>query len=306
MVNRAITNLTEKASPNEAWLSLVSTQDTVGLKVYSAPGPNSGTRPAVVEAVVEGLLAAGLPPKQIIIWDRQSTDLRLAGFFDLGRARAMRLAGRQQRLRWLDALRPLRLVMIAGAALAVGAVPLPALAVELSAPVAALYSTVSIYPPSAKSMTVCYGFVCRRREILEFTPADRSAPSQILSRGHASAAAERAAVQKAAIWFDRRMGPVIGTNKRVAKADFRYFDDKHNFDCWDTTRNTASLPLVLQQWGLLKYHVVGDPHYRGNALVLQAPHNTAVLVERATRIAWVVDMWPRGYLQPPDVMTVEK
>jgi len=39
---------------------------------------------------------------------------------------------------------------------------------------------------------------------------------------------------------------VIGTNKRVAKADFRYFDDKHNFDCWDTTRNTTSLLLVLQ------------------------------------------------------------
>jgi len=30
--------------------------------------------------------------------------------------------------------------------------------------------------------------------------------------------------------------------------------------------------------------VIGDPHYRGNALVLQTPHNTAVLVERATRI----------------------
>ena len=83
-------------------------------------------------------------------------------------------------------------------------------------------------------------------------------------------------------------------------------DDKHNFDCWDTTRNTTSLLLVLQQWGLLKYHVVGDPHYRGNALVLQTPHNTAVLVDRATRIEWVVDMWPRGYLQPPDVMTAEK
>jgi len=83
-------------------------------------------------------------------------------------------------------------------------------------------------------------------------------------------------------------------------------DDKHNFDCWDTTRNTTSLLLVLQQRGLLKYHMVGDPHYRGNALVLQTPHNTAVLVDRATRIEWVVDMWPRGYLQPPDVMTVEK
>ena len=107
----------------------------------------------------------------------------------------------------------------------------PASAVELSAPVAALYSTVSIFPPSAKSMTVCYGFVCRRREILDFTQGDRSALTQILSAGHGSAAAERAAVQKAVVWFDRRMGPVIGTDKRVAKADFRYFDDKHNYDC---------------------------------------------------------------------------
>ena len=196
---------------------------------------------------------------------------------------------------WLWAVAPLAL---AGAS--------PAFAIELSPPQAALYTTVSIYPPSAGSMTVCYGFVCRRREILDFTPADKAALTKILAAGRASAAAERAAVQKAVIWFDRRMGPVIGTSKRVAKADFRYFDDKHNYDCWDTTRNTTSLLLVMQEWGLFKYHVVGNPHYRGNALVLQTPHNTAVLVERATKVEWVVDMWPRGYAQPPDVMTVEK
>ena len=179
-------------------------------------------------------------------------------------------------------------------------------AVEMSSEIAALYSTVSVYPPSTKSMTVCYGFVCRRREILDFTLADRRALTQIMPAGKASAVAERAAVQKAVVWFDRRMGPIIGTDKRVAKADFRYFDDKHNYDCWDTTRNTTSLLLVLQEWRLLKYHVVGDPHYRGNTLVLQTPHNTAVLVDLATKVEWVVDLWPRGYLQPPDVMTVQK
>jgi hypothetical protein len=190
--------------------------------------------------------------------------------------------------------------------LALTAAPLPARAVELSAPITALYSSVSIFPPTAKSMTVCYGFVCRRREELDFTAGDRAALTQIMAAGHASAAAERAAAQKAVIWFDRRMGPILGTNKRVAKADIRAMDDRHNFDCWDTTRNTTSLLLVLQQWGLFKFHGVGDPHYRGNALMLQLPHNTAVLVERATRVEWVVDLWPRGYLQPPDVMTVEK
>jgi len=179
-------------------------------------------------------------------------------------------------------------------------------AVEMSAEVANLYSSVSIYPPSATSMTVCYGFVCRRREILDFTAGDRSALTQIMAAGRASAVAERAAVQKAVVWFDRRMGPILGTSKRVAKADFRYFDDKHNYDCWDTTRNTTSLLLVLREWGLLKHHAIGDPRYRGNTLVLQTPHNTAVLVDRATKVEWVVDLWPRGYLQPPDVMTVQK
>jgi hypothetical protein len=185
------------------------------------------------------------------------------------------------------------------------AAPVAAFALQLSEPQAALYTTVSIFPPSAARMTVCYGFVCRRREILEFTAADRKALAQIIGAGRASAVAERAAVQKAVIWFDRRMGPVLGTDKRVAKADIRALDDKHNYDCWDTTRNTTSLLLVLQEWGLFKYHVVGDPHYRGYT-VFQLPHNTAVLVERATKVEWVVDMWPRAYAEPPDVMTLAK
>jgi hypothetical protein len=83
MVTRGITNLTHKTSVADAWLSLVSTSDVVGIKVYSLPGLISGTRSSVVAAVVEGLLRAGLPPKNIIIWDKQATDLRLANYFDL-------------------------------------------------------------------------------------------------------------------------------------------------------------------------------------------------------------------------------
>jgi hypothetical protein len=130
--------------------------------------------------------------------------------------------------------------------------------------------------------------------------------TKILAAGKVSAVAERAAVQKAVIWFDRRLGPVIGTDKRIANADIRYFDDKHNFDCWDTTRNVTSLLLVLQEWGLLKHHTVGEPRYRGNALVLQTPHNTAVLQDRATRAEWAVDLWTRGYAQAPDVKPVDQ
>jgi hypothetical protein len=93
MVERGITALTGKPSTSDAWLSLVSTQDTVGIKVFSEPGPNSGTRPAVVAAVISQLLAAGLPPQQIVIWDKHQTDLRLAGYFDLAHRFGVRVAG---------------------------------------------------------------------------------------------------------------------------------------------------------------------------------------------------------------------
>src|SRR5262249_47685335 len=93
MVEIGITNLTHQASLAAAWQSLCQPKDVVGIKVYSAPGPDSGTRPAVVAAIVEGLLEAGLPPTNIIVWDRQRADLRRAGFTDLSERYGIRLEG---------------------------------------------------------------------------------------------------------------------------------------------------------------------------------------------------------------------
>jgi hypothetical protein len=93
MVDRGLTHFTGKPTVVAAWLSLVSTQDVVGIKVYSTAGPINGTRPAVVAAVIHELLNAGLPPEHIIIWDRNSGDLRAAGFFKLAAQLGVRAAG---------------------------------------------------------------------------------------------------------------------------------------------------------------------------------------------------------------------
>jgi hypothetical protein len=93
MVRRGILQWTGKPDVRAAWLSVVSPKDVVGLKVYSGPGANSGTRPAVVEAVVQGLLQAGLPSSNIVVWDKRLVDLRLAGYSDLANRYHIRLAG---------------------------------------------------------------------------------------------------------------------------------------------------------------------------------------------------------------------
>ena len=76
-----------------AWRSLVTTNDTVGIKVFSEPGKLSGTRPAVVKAAIHGLLAAGIPASQIVIWDRRTDELRAAGFFRLAEELGVSVAG---------------------------------------------------------------------------------------------------------------------------------------------------------------------------------------------------------------------
>jgi hypothetical protein len=182
-----------------------------------------------------------------------------------------------------------------------------AAAIKLWPEIEQLFSSVEMEPPSATHMTVCYGFTCRLRLTLVFTDAERTTITNLMSKGRASAVEERKAIQQVFVWFDRRVGREVGTDKRVANADVRTFDASHNFDCWDTTRNAASLLLVLQDWNLLRHHRVSDPRYRGNILVGQLPHNTAVIKETAAGgTSWVIDMWPTAYGQVPDVMTLEK
>lgn len=93
MVNRGLVSLTGRKTTSDAWLSLISTQETVGIKVFAAPGATSGTRPAVVSAVVEGLLKAGFAPSHIIVWDKHLIDLRHAGYPKLAERFGICLAG---------------------------------------------------------------------------------------------------------------------------------------------------------------------------------------------------------------------
>src|SRR5262245_52201110 len=105
----------------------------------------------------------------------------------------MRVAMQSKNMR---RLRPMLIVVLA---VFLGAPANSCLAgpVAMSRGVEDLYSSVSIYPPSATGMTVCYGFVCRRRYALDFGAGDRAALTAIMNAGHASAAAERAALRRA-------------------------------------------------------------------------------------------------------------
>lgn len=93
MMESLICGVTGKATVAEAWKSLVTPEDKVGIKVSASGRSISGTNPEVVDAIVAGLHEAGVPASNIIVWDRNLDDLLAAGF---------QKNGGGYTLRWVD------------------------------------------------------------------------------------------------------------------------------------------------------------------------------------------------------------
>ncbi len=170
----------------------------------------------------------------------------------------------------------------------------------------AAYGGLSVTPPTPSMVFVCHGFGCKYRDEVDLTAGDRAKLTQILASGRASAEAERKAVAAAGAWFDRRVGPVAGTQNHVARAGAKYMYDIHQFDCIDSSRNTTSLLLVLDQLKLLRHHDVDAPEARGFFIDGRPPHATAVLVEKTTGTKWSIDSWTVGYGQALEVMPLDR
>ncbi len=93
MFRQGLLALTHTNSVAAAWMSLISNQDIVGIKVYTVPGKMTGTRLASTEAVVKSLIEAGIPRNHIVLWDRRLSDLRRAGFITLADRLGVEAAG---------------------------------------------------------------------------------------------------------------------------------------------------------------------------------------------------------------------
>jgi len=93
LVDGGLRAFSGKDTAAAAWRMWLDNKDIVGFKVTSAPGPVAGTRPAVVRALIESLLASGHSSRQIIIWDRRKEDLIDAGFNRLAEELGVRCVG---------------------------------------------------------------------------------------------------------------------------------------------------------------------------------------------------------------------
>jgi len=80
MLRVCLVRLTNTADSAAAWKALFSAKDRVALKINTLGGKGLSTNPAVVEAIVRGLIGAGVTESNILVWDRFNRELIRAGF----------------------------------------------------------------------------------------------------------------------------------------------------------------------------------------------------------------------------------
>jgi hypothetical protein len=80
LVSAGIRALTGTADDAAAWRCFVSSNDVVGIKIATQAAPLHATKREVVDAIAVGLSAAGVAATNIIVWDRDASKMRQAGF----------------------------------------------------------------------------------------------------------------------------------------------------------------------------------------------------------------------------------
>lgn len=80
MVRRGLAEITGCPTPAAAWARFLKPTDVVGLKINTQGAPLLQTHREVALAVAATLGEAGLPPDQVIVWDRAQADMEKAGW----------------------------------------------------------------------------------------------------------------------------------------------------------------------------------------------------------------------------------
>ncbi len=182
------------------------------------------------------------------------------------------------------------------------------IAPELAAAGLALLAIAGAAAPSAAMPVIgyCHGYGCTIRTPLRFSAGDLARLKTLLAAGRKDAAAERAAIASAVMWYETKAGREVGTADDLPKAAFGSLGRPGQLDCVDESTNTTSLLQLMAAQGLLKFHTVGRTKGRGYLLDGRYPHNTATITETATGIRWAIDSWPRANGERPDVMPLEQ
>ena len=80
MLALGMTELTGAPAASKAWQTFFHKEDVVGIKVNASGVPGCVSSPEIVNEVIQGLSELGVPPRNIILYERFADQLDMAGY----------------------------------------------------------------------------------------------------------------------------------------------------------------------------------------------------------------------------------
>lgn len=126
---------------------------------------------------------------------------------------------------------------------------------------------------------------------------------QLFDAAKASPRDERCAIQQAVLHISIIAGTQTPTHRNLGRNRFSPRGDG-DMDCRDEANNTTTYLTLLHQHGLLHWHDVMQPAFRG-PLHLDS-HNSALIRDRQSGELFVVDPWYLDHGNPPRIQLLEQ
>ena len=158
--------------------------------------------------------------------------------------------------------------------------------------------------PVPHSFQHCHGHGCRFKTDITFTTQDWSDIDALFSPSPANAVAERQIIKHAIALFEQRVGQRAGTAKD--KPGTTKMIQRHQLDCVDESTNTTVYLILLKQKGLLRMHEIAAPDVR--LPIFHSgfwPHQSAVITDRNSGQAYVVDSWFHANGVAPEIIPLD-
>ncbi|HXV83272.1 MAG TPA: hypothetical protein VEG60_25710 [Candidatus Binatia bacterium] len=144
-------------------------------------------------------------------------------------------------------------------------------------------------PPVLNTVTVCHAYGCKMQTPFSFSGRDIAEIALLMDqvKRNDTPSEERRALAYAVAWMERRVGPVVGTERDRPNMSFSGSGDPTQQDCVDEATNTTSYLLVLERNGLIRHHSVGRPFAKDS--INRWTHWAALIKDRVSGEPYAVD-----------------
>lgn len=159
-------------------------------------------------------------------------------------------------------------------------------------------------PPTPRGFSICRAYGCNQVEHLSFTNQEWRTILALFDPPPADADAERQRVARAIARLEQLVGERTGTHRDLG-GTFPGAFQEGQMDCVDEASNTTAYLTMFHAAGVLRFHQVEIPAWRGFVLVGGWPHTAAVIRESASGELFVVDSWFHNNGLPPEIVPLQ-